>query len=203
MLNSHPLVGASLAALACIAAITAAMDAAASEIYLGAGVAAGSMARLSCGNGALCERPDGISSKISGGYLASLAPVNGVEIAQGVEVMAYASKRGKTAIHTAEGLVNSARKSSGVALSQVLQASMGDLAVRARLGVGYLHGELDYANGKSGSKNHVAPVIGLGIRYTLDKNWSLAADWDRLPARYDDKQNGTTNLFSIGVSYKF
>lgn len=204
MLNSHPLVGASLAALACIAAITAAMDAGASETYAGASIAAGGTVRLNCSSSSsACEHPAGLSGKISGGYLSSLAPANSMEISQGVELMAYTTGRGKIMPSASGSSPLGMGKSSGVGLSQVIQAGTGNFAANARLGISYSHGELTNADGNSNSKGRVAPILGLGIRYTLDKSWSLTTDWDRLPVKYDDKQKATVNLFSFGVSYKF
>ncbi|MES2072696.1 MAG: outer membrane beta-barrel protein [Pseudomonadota bacterium] len=203
MFQFHPLVGALLAALATLAALTAASHACAAETYLGANIAARSNTDLNCIGGAACERPGNASGKIVGGYLSALAPLNGVEIAQGIEVMAYTAGSSKAVFRNANAFVPGSAKSKGIGVTHVLRASLGDFAITTRLGLGYTRGKLNYAAGGADSKSVVVPLVGLGVRYSLNRDWALNADWDRLPGKYNDQQKMVVNMFSIGLSYQF
>ncbi len=202
MLNSHPIVGAILASMACIAALAAA-DIHATETYVGANLASRGSTRSSCSGGTSCESPGSISGKVTGGYLADLPPVHGIQSAWGLEVMAYSLGPGKALLPSTSGPRPGSVKNKGVGITHVLQASFGDTTLAARAGLAYSLGRIDYAAGTSSSRNVVVPLLGLGVHYSLSRNWGLNADWDRLPAKYKDAPKITVNMFSIGVSYKF
>ncbi len=203
MLNSHPFVGAALASLACIAALAAAADTHAAEAYVGANLASRSSTKPSCSGGTNCERPGNAGGKVTGGYLADLPPVSGVQLAQGVEVMAYSLGLGKALLPGTSGPRPGSIKNKGVGITHVLQASFGDTILATRVGLAYSRGQIDYAAGASSSRDAIVPLLGLGVHYSLSRNWVLNADWDRLPVKYKDALKITVNMFSIGVSYKF
>ncbi|WP_188563961.1 outer membrane beta-barrel protein [Undibacterium terreum] len=203
MLNSHPAIGAALACVACATAICAATNASATEIYMGAGVASPGSQAVSCSNPTVCRNPGNVSVKLSAGYLSQFSATDSIQIAQGMELMAYSVGHNKLVKYDIASTKAGSMKNTGLAASYLVQAGMGQAALTGKIGLAYSQGKLSTDAGKSSTKNALVPVVGLGIRYSLTGHWSLNADWDRLPAKYDDGQKNRVKLFSIGLSYRF
>ena len=60
-----------------------------------------------------------------------------------------------------------------------------------------------YAAGGSDTKNAVVPVAGLGVSYALNKQWSINGDWDHIRSKFSSQEKASTNLFTVGASYRF
>jgi len=67
-----------------------------------------------------------------------------------------------------------------------------------RLGFGLWNTDLD-VNGSSGSRTSVAPVIGLGVEYTLQDRLRLGLEWEQYQNVGEDTSAGSTKLTGQNV----
>lgn len=160
---------------------------------------------LNCAVGGACERASKSSGKIYEAYNFSVTPYNGFSITQSVEGMLYRIGDTKASFNTKSGVKNGIGRSSGAGIFYKVDLGTDEFGVVARIGSNFSRGSVDYVGGGSDSdKSWFAPAGGLGVRYNLNKNWTLTADWDRLPTKYNSTASKSKNdMYSLGVAYKF
>jgi Outer membrane protein beta-barrel domain len=169
---------------------------AAEDNYVGAAIGARTHYGLDCAAGVSCDRSAGASGKI---YFGKQLEKN-----FGAEVMAWRLGDGKGSVKSGSTSVAGTIDQQGIAAVGVGKLDLNNsFSLKGRLGVGYSRGHVDYAAGGSAAKSAFVPVIGIGASYAIDKNWSLNADLDRLPARVNGNTRVNANMFSLGASYKF
>lgn len=168
---------------------------AAEDNYVGASIGAATHYRLDCTGSVACDRNANGSGKIYFGKQ--------LDKTFGAEVMGWKLGDAQGNVKTATGSVAATVHSQGVAVVGVAGTSFDAVTVKARLGVGYARGFTDYAAGSGAAKSAFVPVMGMGASYALDKQWSLNADLDRLPARVNGNARVNANMFSLGASYRF
>nr|WP_314859078.1 outer membrane beta-barrel protein [uncultured Undibacterium sp.] len=197
---------ASLAIAASLGAMAFSANAQAADTYLGAAWGVRTNSDLNCVAGAVCKRASNSTGKIYGGYTFAITPYNGFSLSQSVEGMLYQIGDTKGSFSTASGLKNGIGKTSGAGVFYKVDIGTDEFGVVSRIGTSYARGSVDFASGGSGSeKAWFVPALGLGLRYSLTKNVSLTADWDRLPTKYSSTNSNKTinNIYSLGVAYKF
>jgi opacity protein-like surface antigen len=174
----------------------------AADTYVGMGLGSARVG-LPCAAGQPCER------NATGSYKFFL----GVEPTEhlGAELMAWrlGDARGSGLLGT--NLLPARTTSEGLGLVGVARTQIDAWTLRARLGVAL--GTKSRTELDTSSVGAVAPgsttlreltvIGGLGASYALNKNWSLQADWDRLPARVTTATKAKADLYSVGVSYRF
>jgi opacity protein-like surface antigen len=168
---------------------------AADDTYIGAAIGARTHYGLDCSGSASCDRNANSSGKIYFGRQ--------LDKTFGVEVMAWKLGDAQGVVKNGSTSVAASVNSQGVAVLGVAGMSFDAFSLKARLGVGHARGRSDYSTGGSTAKNAFVPVLGVGASYALDKNWSLNADWDHLPARVNGHTRVKTGMFSLGASYRF
>ena len=168
---------------------------AAEDNYVGASIGAATHYRLDCTGAAACDRNANGSGKIYFGKQ--------LDKTFGTELMGWKVGDAQGNVRNATGSVAASVHSQGVAVVGVAGTSFDAVSVKARLGVGYARGFTDYAAGSGAAKSAFVPVMGVGASYALDKQWSLNADLDRLPARVNGNTRVNANMVSLGASYKF
>ena len=168
---------------------------AAEDNYAGASIGAATHYRLDCTGAAACDRNANGSGKIYFGKQ--------LDKTFSTELMGWKLGDAQGNVRNATGSVAASVHSQGVAVVGVAGTSFDAVSVKARLGVGYARGFTDYAAGSGAAKSAFVPVMGVGASYALDKQWSLNADLDRLPARVNGHTRVNANMFSLGASYKF
>lgn len=168
---------------------------AAEDNYVGAAIGARTHYGLDCAGAVTCDRNANASGKI---YFGKQLEKNFA-----AEVMAWRLGDGKGSVKNGGASMAGTVHSQGVAAVAVASTGFDALTIKARLGVGYVRGSTDYAAGGSTAKSAFVPVMGLGASYALDKNWSINADWDRLPARVNGETRVNANMFSLGALYRF
>lgn len=168
---------------------------AAEDNYAGASIGAATHYRLDCTGAAACDRNANGSGKIYFGKQ--------LDKTFSTELMGWKLGDAQGNVKNAAGSVAASVHSQGVAVVGVAGTSFDAVSVKARLGVGYTRGFTDYAAGSGAAKSAFMPVMGVGASYALDKQWSLNADLDRLPARVNGHTRVNANMFSLGASYKF
>ena len=169
---------------------------AAEDNYVGASIGAATHYRLDCTGSVACDRNANGSGKIYFGKQ--------LDKTFGAEVMGWKLGDAQGNVKNAAGSLAAASvHSQGVAVVGVAGTSFDAVSVKARLGVGYARGVADYTAGSGAAKSAFVPVMGVGASYALDKQWSLNADLDRLPARVNGNTRVNANMFSLGASYKF
>ncbi len=204
MFKAKSILVASIASLLLGTAATSAMaaDTTTTEAgaYAGLNLAAKTKYDHDCLGSVSCDNKASSSGKIYAGYMGAPSLFEGVNVSQGVELMYY--KVG-SATETFSGL-NKTFSTKGLGASYVLQANFNDFSINGRLGVAYTDDKLSSTNYTLGGnvesdKHRYAPLVGIGARYSLTKNISLNADYDR----FETNHMGSVNMFSLGVGYKF
>lgn len=198
-MKSLPVAANALALASTLALLGAAVPAAAQtapDRYVGGSIGALTRYDLDCGAGVRCDRTPSGSGKVMLGLQ--------LEKNFGAELMAWRLSSGDGRVKLGTGTGAGTVRSQGVAAVGVFTLPLVDqLSAKARLGVGQVRGEVDYATGGSSSRSKVAPVFGVGLSYALSPQWSLQADWDRLPTRVDGRNKVNADLVSVGVSFHF
>lgn len=186
-----------IAALFATTALAASVQASAAQDdnYVGAAIGARTHYGLDCTTGIRCDRNTG-GGKI---YFGKQLEKNFA-----AEVMAFRLGHAHGALKNGSTTVAGSARAQGLAATGVFSAPLGDaFSLKGRLGVGYVRGEADYAAGGGTSKSSFVPVIGVGASYALNQKVSLNADWDRLPAKFGSSGKATTNMLSLGMSFRF
>ncbi len=191
---------------ATVGALAFAGTASAGDTYVGGAWAVRTTNDLNCAAGAACEKASKSSGKIFAGYDFSTTTYSGFNLTQGVEAMAYQIGDTKATFATGAGAKNGTGNSSGTGMFYKLDFGNENYGFITRIGATYAHSSVDFAAGGRETENAwFAPAVGLGARYSVTKNISLTADWDRLPAKFSssNSEKSVNNMFSIGMSYKF
>lgn len=204
-------IAASLVTMAFATTAHAADTGTGTSTYVGAAWGVRTNTDLNCAPGAACERPSKSSGKIFGGYTFATTPYDGFKLSQSVEGMLYQIGETKASFNTASGLKNGTAKSTGLGAYYKLDMGTDEFGITGKIGATYARSTLDPAIGSAGtaliggfSNDWFAPAIGLGMRYSLNKNVDLTADWDRLSSKHASSKTKTiNNMFSVGVAYKF
>lgn len=185
-----------LATVTAIAAAAAAGSArAAEDSYVGAGIGLRSHTDLNCAAGTECDRNANGSGKIYFGK--DLSPT------WGAEAFAYRLGTARGIVGSPSGDVAGRTQAEGLGVAATARTTVDAFTFKARLGAAYQHGSVKYAAGGSDTKNSVVPVAGLGVSYALNKQWALNADWDHFRGKFNDQQKASTQLFTVGASYRF
>ena len=185
-----------LSTVAAIAAAAATGSASAAEdMYVGGGIGARSHVDLNCAAGANCDRNGNSSGKIYFGK--DLTDTFGAE--------AFALRIGKAtgSVGSPAGSVPGSVKADGLGVAGTARTQVSDFTFKARLGAAYMHGRTSYDAGGSDSKNSLAPVVGVGVGYALNKQWSLNADLDHVRNKFNSQEKASTDLVTVGASYRF
>lgn len=204
MLAIKPTFAASFAIAASLATLALSSNAHA-DTTIGGSWAVRTNSDLNCAVGAPCERASKSSGKIYEAYNFSVTPYNGFSITQSVEGMLYRIGDSKASFNTSSGVKNGIGRSSGAGIYYKVDLGTDEFGVVARIGTNFSRGSVDYVGGGSSSdRSWFAPAGGLGLRYNLNKNWSLTADWDRFPTKYNSTASKSkSDMYSLGVAYKF
>ena len=163
---------------ALVAAATAGSARAADDMYVGAGIGVRSHVDLNCAAGAACDRNGNASGKIFFGKATGT-------------------------VGSPAGNVPGSVKAEGLGVAGTARLNYGDFTAKARLGAAYVHGRTSYDAGGSDSKNSLAPLVGVGVSYALNKQWSLNADLDVVRAKFSSQEKASTQLYTLGASYRF
>lgn len=182
-------------ATAIAAAAAAGSARAAEDSYVGAGIGARSHTDLSCNGAAPCDRNASGSGKIYFG--------RDLTESLGAEAFAYRLGKAKGTVGSPAGDVAGRTQAEGLGVAATARTRVDDFSFKARLGLAYEHGRASYAAGGSDTKNSVVPVAGLGVSYALNKQWSLNGDWDHVRSKFSSQEKASTNLFTVGASYRF
>ena len=192
-----------IAAASPVCASSFAADAA-SPLYLG--VSAGVHSRFNFDEHATVARDNkGKSSgKLYAGYIFNNGDRQDGGISHAVELSAYTSATNKTGFRKGATVVAGSGEMLGVGLGYAgAYAVAPRFGVTGRIGVGYTKGEVTYVGGAVESVKDASMTMGLGGVMQLDGNWSLHADWDRLPVQFSAAQKNKVNLLSVGARYRF
>lgn len=165
---------------------------ASAEPYVGASVGATDY-RLDCSGASSCDKRD-TGFKVFGGYM--FTPNFGVE----GSYFDLGKARGSIDATSAEAKV------SGAALYGIAVAPIQDFSVFAKLGVAYTHAKADFNSpglSASDSEDSFQPAYGLGGGYQFTRNVGARVEWERFRAKYPGGQKDDTDLFSLGVTYRF
>ena len=192
-----------IAAVSPVCAPAFAADAA-SPLYLGA--SAGVYSRYNFDEHATIARDNkGKSSgKLYAGYIFNTEDMQSGGITHAVELSAYTSATNKTGFKKGATVVAGTGEMLGVGVGYAGSYKVApQLSVTGRVGVGYTKGEVTYVGGAVESVKDASTTMGLGLAYQLDDNWSLHADWDRLPVQFSAAQTNKVNLLSVGARYRF
>lgn len=166
------------------------------ERYVGAAIGAATRYDLDCSTGTRCDRSPSGSAKVTLGLR--------LEKHFGAELMAWRLASGDGSVRLGTGVGPGSVRSQGVAAVGVFSAPLLDAwSAQARLGVGQVRGTVVHAGGATGRTSRATPVFGLGLRYALTPQWSVSADWDRLPTRVDARNKVDADLLSIGLQWHF
>ncbi len=185
-----------LATVTALVAVAAAGSArAAEDSYVGAGIGLRSHTDLNCAAGASCDRNASGSGKIYFG--------KDLGDTWGAEAFAYRLGKARGTVGSPAGDVAGDTQSEGLGLAATARAKLDDFTLKARLGAAYEHGRTRYAAGGSDSKNSLVPTVGLGVSYALNKQWAVNADWDHIRSKFSSQEKASTNLFTVGASYRF
>ena len=186
-----------LTTLAAVAAAAASGSArAAEDMYVGAGIGLRSHTDLNCATGAECDRNGNGSGKIFFG--------KDLTDTWGAEAFAFRLGKASGTVGSPAGDVTGNVKAEGLGVAGTARAQVSDFTFKARLGAAYVHGRTSYDAGGSDSKNTLAPVVGVGVSYALNKQWSLNADVDQSCAPSSASQEkASTQLYTVGASYRF
>lgn len=182
-------------ATAIAAAAAAGSARAAEDSYVGAGIGLRSHTDLNCAAGADCDRNANGSGKIYFG--------RDFDGTWGAETFAYRLGKAKGIVGSPAGDVAGTTKAEGLGVAATVRTRVDDFTFKARLGAAYQHGRASYAAGGSDTKNAVVPVAGLGVSYALNKQWSINGDWDHIRSKFSSQEKASTNLFTVGASYRF
>jgi outer membrane immunogenic protein len=175
-----------------------------SPIYAGAGAG-----RSSYDVGCLANAACGVRSKASGKVYAgfNFAPMSawpGSELTGSVELSTYLGGNAELLSQHGTQPYRAIYTYRGAGLGyRLMWRETESLSLSARLGVSYLNGKIKVAGGEAGNADKTALSGGLGASYTLDKHWSLNADYDLLQAKFDQDKARTIHLFTLGAGYKF
>ena len=180
---------------ALVAAATAGSARAADDMYVGAGIGVRSHVDLNCAAAANCDRNGNASGKIYFG--------KDLTDTWGAEAFAFRVGKATGTVGSPAGDVPGNVKADGLGVAGTARALVNDFTFKARLGAAYVHGRTSYDAGGSDSKNTLAPVVGAGVSYALNKQWSLNADVDVVRAKYSSQEKASTQLYTLGASYRF
>lgn len=199
-------VRAALLAGAVLGASGAAAAADLSPGYLGMDVGFRNHYNFDCLSGSPCERNAGASTRIYGGYtLGETLAFGSLKTTRAIEVAAFTGGAVKGAFNHGGGVLSPGEgKLSGVSVVLASSSKLSeDWAWTSRLGLVAEHGKVNYTAGGSDSTNTLAVTVGTGLSYAIDRNWSLNADWNYLPARMGKAAKSNLNVFSVGAAYHF
>jgi outer membrane immunogenic protein len=145
------------------------------------------------------------AGKIYAGYIFNQDNSGRQAVTHAVEVSAYTGKtnditfkRGNTNTY-APG--NGEMLGVGVAYAASYEVAP-QFSLTGRVGVGHTRSDVNFVTGPKQSTSDTSMTLGLGVAYHLNQNWSLHADWDRLPVKFDT-QKDKLNILSVGARYKF
>jgi outer membrane protein W len=168
---------------------------ASAETEVGLSLLGQSKSKVGCVAGAKCESSTG-GSKL---YVDTL-----INPSFGLGAIAYTSQEQSGGYQKNTGGVAAGKgKAQGVAATVFIPFTYDDFTFKARAGLGYAKGKVSYLDGSSSSKTSVVPVFGAGVSYAINKNWSINADLDRLPVKYNDKEKANIDFFTVGGAYHF
>ena len=198
-------VRAALLASAFLGASGAAAAADLSPGYMGVDVGYRNHYNFDCLSGSPCERNAGASTRVYGGYTLGESTAFGLQQTRAVEVAAFTGGAVKGAFKDGNGGLSPGKgKLSGVSVVLASATKLSeDWAWTTRLGLVAEHGKVNYTAGGSDSTNTLAVTAGTGLSYAIDRNWSLNADWNYLPARMGKAAKSNLNVFSVGAAYHF
>lgn len=194
-----------LLASALLGASGAAAAADLSPGYMGVDVGYRNHYNFDCLSGSPCERNAGASTRVYGGYTLGQGEAFGLKSTRAVEVAAFTGGSVKGAFRDGTGALSPGKgKLSGVSVVVASATQLSDnWAWTTRLGLVAEHGKVNYTAGGSDSTNTLAVTVGTGLSYAIDRNWSLNADWNYLPARMGKAAKSNLNVFSVGAAYHF
>ena len=204
MFKAKSILFASIASLLLGTAATSAMaaDTATTEAgaYAGLNLAAQTKYDIDCGGSVSCDKKANSSGKIYAGYMGAPSLFEGVNVSQGIELMYYkVGSASRTFVGSSDSF-----NSKGLAASYVLQANFNNFSLNGRAGVAYTTDKYESSFlGTSNTNHSFVPVVGLGARYSLTKNISLNADYDRLVSDASNAAKAPIHMFSLGVGYKY
>lgn len=168
---------------------------AADDTYVGAGIGARTKIDIDCAAGAACDRTPGGSGKIVFG--------KDIDKLWGAEAFAYRLGHATGVVGSPSGLQAANVRAEGLGVVGTARADWDALTFKARLGAAYNHGKADYAAGGSDTRNSLVPVVGAGVTWNVDKKWGVNLDWDRIDTRFNRQEKAATDLFTVGVGYRF
>lgn len=168
---------------------------AADDTYIGVGIGARTKIDVDCAAGAPCDRTPSGSGKI----------VFGKDLGQywGAEAFGYRLGHATGVIGSPSAPQAGNVRAEGLGVVGTARADWDALTFKARLGAAYNHGKAEYAAGGSDTRSSLVPVVGAGVTWNVDKKWGVNLDWDHIDTRFNRQEKAATDLFTVGVGYRF
>jgi outer membrane autotransporter protein len=195
------------------AALLASAQARADDVspgYVGGSIGVNSSYSTTCYNIDGCNDKTNSSGKLYGGYTLNTRTAWGShKVTDSVELSTFWIN-GQFASANA-GMTQYRKKTTGLSLSWATEMELGSgFALNSRIGLAFTRtrGEARdslYGDSQSSGDDRIAPTVGLGLSYALNRNWSLRADYDYVPIKtgIGSKGNGHVNMWSVGAAYHF
>lgn len=177
----------------------------ASPAYVGGSWGVRSLYSVGCMPGDDCSYATNRSGKLFGGYTLGSGTMFSRNVTDAVELSVFAVHGKYTT--SADGWMRSRAVSKGLAASWARSTDLGSgIALNSRLGVAYSRSHSDgqiqgYSAWHSNDRDRFGVTAGLGLSYALTPHWSLRADYDYLPIKYESARH--VNMWSLGAAYQF
>jgi opacity protein-like surface antigen len=170
------------------------------QLYVGGTLLSSARYDLQCTTGINCDRSSsgGAGKIFAGGFI--------VPNTIGIEASLFGTGKAKGAYTRGSITAPAEFHSRGLALTGVYRINSGDFALDTRLGMAYIRSETRGVGASSlptETKNSVAPTVGLGARYAINKEWQLNLDWDWFRPKFANGKSVNTDMFTAGVTYNF
>nr|WP_316638810.1 outer membrane beta-barrel protein [uncultured Roseateles sp.] len=183
-----------LLASALTALAGAASAQAAGQSYVGASIGLQNKYSIDCLTGVACDKTGSFGGKVYGGYNIDQFAIEG---------MAFTTGRAKGSLVQNGSLVAGEVRNMGLGVYGVLPLTVDNFTFKGKLGLAYVNSKASYTAGGSQSKSSFTPIVGAGVSYAINKQWSINGDWDQIRGKYSSDGKARVNMLSAGLSYKF
>jgi opacity protein-like surface antigen len=180
--------------LSALAGVASAQQSQAPSAYIGANLGLYNKYNIDCAAGVTCDKTAKSAAKVYGGYNFDQFAIEG---------MLFTTGKAKGSLRQGSSTVAGSVSDMGVGIYGVLPLSFDAFTLKGKLGAGYVRSKASFAAGGEQSKSSFTPLIGAGVSFAINKQWSINGDWDQIRGKYSSDGKARVNMFSAGVSYKF